>query len=166
MAPARFDEGGWAGDGAGPGDEHGDAADAAAEPPAEPAVPRFEEDGGLRTCHLARRPLASVEVRTGRVALDVGALEGGLELRLAVPFTVEHAEGRVELSPGRPAELGPLLSLVGAEAHRLTLDESGTLELVFTGGHTLRVPRKGFRPGWDLQGAGDLEALRPFFLGM
>lgn len=127
-------------------------------------VPRFSAGESGRSCYLLGRRLAAVTVRPGGVALEIRSLEGSLELQVHGPFRFSSEAGSWAMDPDHPADLAPLLGRISSGVERIRVDLKGNLKVSFTDDDgRLLVPGNAFRPTWDIQGAGDLEAVRPFF---
>ena len=143
------------------------------EPAADPehpeqemhTVPRFSSGESGRTCHLLGRRLARVTVTPGAVVLEIRAMEGSLEVEVAGPFRLRTDEGSWSMDPATPETIAPLLARITRGLERIRADRGGSLKIVFEDGAKLQVPGNAFSPTWEVQGSGDLEAVRPFFRG-
>jgi hypothetical protein len=72
--------------------------------------------------------------------LELGDAPGETTLRIEGNFVVSREQASWRLSPERPQDIGPALSLVKLVVRRARAFKDGTLEVSFADGSTLRVP--------------------------
>ena len=96
----------------------------------------------------------------GSARLQSWSLQSSLEIRLAVPFALAHADGIVrEVDPDEPERLAPLLSLLGREIVELVVTHTGALSVAFSDGTTISVESHPRYEAFEVQGGGELEGL-------
>lgn len=100
----------------------------------------------------------AVELRSFRV--QTWSLEGSLELRVATRCALVLPSGaRRELDPAAPETLSPLLGLVGARVHDLTVTRDGALSLSLGERGALELAPGGREDSWTVAGGGVLEGI-------
>lgn len=109
---------------------------------------------------LAGHRVTQLSVDTGSVRLLSWSLHASLEVRLAAPFVLVHADGeRRTIDPVASEEVAPLLTLVGRGMRSLVVTRGGALELGFGEGTTIECGPSRRRDAFQVQGAGALEGV-------
>ena len=100
----------------------------------------------------------AVERRAFRV--QTWSLDGSVELRIATRCAFVLPSGaRRELDPLAPESLAPLLGIVGAAVHDLTVTRDGMLTLSLGERGELELASSGRDDAWLVAGGGMLEGL-------
>ena len=108
---------------------------------------------------LGGRRVTQVTVDLSSVRLYAWTLDGDLEVRAGVPFSLRRGNTETRFETEQPATLGPVLALLGSTLHSLTVSRFGSLLLRFDDGSELQIEPHDRFEAWEAHGSGSLEGV-------